>query len=358
MLKKLTFLISVLISILMVAPATYAQDADSTNRLRNINSFLATFIDPDNSANYLADSLQTNQCKKRDLFALHDQKDALGSLMLDEFRTLTNAELDEIKEQYALVDSELIFVRNADLEDEELLILVRNSAQSDYRSQVAEEFEFWLEKYADQLGPQGEYNTCRSSWYVVVEKWRSLSENIQDIRNEWTALRDQFNQTASEMLNTPGNLYNNTRDTIREGIDSSIQETRDNFNQAVDDIRDGLAQDSLDEEGAYLRAVDEDLSSLGDPENLATVLETEDNLTEIPSLLRQLDVEQEQNKAIAIESAVIEVNTGFTDAVSVVLWDEVLKMNETLQASNKLLETEQSGAVDLAKSIADLQCGL
>ena len=91
---------------------------------------------------------------------------------------------------------------------------------------------------------------------------------------------------------------------------------------------------------------------------MANILETEDSLTEIPGILRQLDVEADIRQIEAMDDTVIELTTGFTDDLTVVLWDEVLKLNETITDTNTLMSEEQTGVTDIARLVASKQCRL
>lgn len=355
--------------LVMTTPVALAQrNPEANNRLRNVSSFLATFIDPDNSTSYLDDVITLPQCKRRDLFLLHDLKDSIGDQMLDNFRTITNAELEELKTQYALLDSELTFVRNMTSMDTDMLYqVVINKAKRNYLIPVRNEFDVWVERYESRLGEDGEYENCYNSWQSVKEKWIGLSEDIESIKTEWKSLKDTFkreegtsffrglgNSLRDGVVNSASNSYR----TVRDGAIDSYLETRDNFRAEVAELRDDLAAIRLSKEDDYQRAVEFEQSLQGDRESLANILEEEDSLTAIPGILREIDTNAEIQQVEAMDNLVIELTTGFTDNLTVVLWDEVLKLNETITDTNTLLSEEGTGLRDIAKQVADNQCRL
>jgi hypothetical protein len=342
----------------MTAPAAYAQrNPEANNRLRNVGSFIATFVDPDNSTNYLNDVITFNQCKKRDLFLLHDLKDATADQMLDNYRTITNSELEDLKTEYALLHSELTYVRNmTDLQGDQLHTVVLNKSNRNYTARVREQLEFWDARYESRLGDEGEYNNCNNSWQSVKEKWIGLSDSIEQIKGEWGGFKEVFKR--DEDRERTGNIFTNSFNTIREGAVDSYEQTRDNFRAEVAELRDDLAAISISKEEDYQRAVEFHMSLQGDRDSLANVLEEEDNLTQIPGILRQLDIEADVRQIEAMDDTVIELTAGFTDDLTVVLWDEVLKLNETIQDTNTLMSQEQSGVTAVARSIAARQCRL
>lgn len=353
---KNTLLIALIL--MMMTSVVYAQrDTEANNRLRNVSSFLATFVDPDNSTNYLADVVTTNQCKKRDLFLLHDLKDTTADRMLDNYKTITNAELEDLKVEYALIDAELIYVRNMlDLDTDQLRSLVLNRANRNYTSLVRQEFDVWLQRYQSRLGEDGEYENCANSWQPVKEKWIGLSDSIEQIKTEWGDLKGTFKR--DEDREPTGNIFENSFNTIRDGAVDSYTQTRDNFRNKVAEVRDDLAAISLSKEDDYQRAVEFELSLQGNRQSLASILEEEDNLTEIPGILRQLDVEADIRQIEAMDDTVIELTAGFTDNLTVVLWDEVLKLNETIADTNTLMSRDQSGVTAIAELVASKQCRL
>lgn len=349
--------IIIVLTLLIAIPVATAAEPEANNRLRNVSSFLATFVDPDNTYLYLDDVVTFNQCKKRDLFLLHDLKDGIGDQMLDNYRTITNAELEDLKAEYALIHSELAFVRNmTSMDTDQLQSLVLNKANRNYVPLVRQEFSIWVERYSSRLGEDGEYENCYNSWQSVKEKWISLSDSIESIKTEWGSFKEVFKR--DEDRERVGNIFQNSFNTIRDGAVDSYTQTRDNFRSEVSELRDNLSAISLSKADDYEQAVEFHLSLEGNRQSLANILETEDSLTEIPGILRQLDVEADIRQIEAMDDTVIELTTGFTDDLTVVLWDEVLKLNETITDTNTLMSEEQTGVTDIARLVASKQCRL
>jgi len=342
---------------LMSIPLAHAQEnVNFQERLRNIGAFLATFVDLDNSTNYLADSIIQNNCKKRDLFALHDQKDTIGNAMLDNYRTLTETQLEDLKQRYALTDSELTFIRNIELDDKDLSVTVIQRANRDYVDDIRDELDNWLERYADRRGLKGEYANCPKAWDSVVQKWQSLSETLNEISTNWQLLKTQFSQTSQELLNTPGGFVTNTARTIEEGAVSSYKQTRQNIEREANELLRRNARDNLDEEEAYEKTVKETLGKVTSRQPLSRILDEETNLVEVVRILREQEQVASSQEAQAIDSAAAITTHSFTDNATFVLWNNLLELNETLDETNTTMGADEVGLDSVAREIRGRQC--
>jgi gas vesicle protein len=351
-------LLTTLIISLTLSTTTYAQNS-AGEKIRSIGNFFTAFFDLDNTTNYLRDTFVQNQCRKRDLFALYAQKDALADTLVDEYKNLTNDQIDDIKTQYAVLTGELRYVRNiGDKTEEELEQAVLSGIRpriSNYTQDIREQIPLWHAKYSDRFE---EYIECRSSWQVVKDQVDSIKENAKQIGTDWGNFKDQFNQTGEALLDTPGGLYRNTRDAVVDGAKDSFNQTIDNIDSEAERFIADFSRDEVDPESAYDEIITEELDSIQAQQNLAQILESERSLTAIPTILRQQQERFEIDQDAALEYAQTRIEQSHSDSAAYVLWNDILQLNYNLQRGNQLMSNDQDGIIILAETTGDRQCSL
>ncbi len=346
--------IGVLIVLLMAGTVAAQDDGISAGqKIDNIGDFLATFFDIDNSLAYMADTFIQNQCKKRDVFTLHDQKDSIGDYMLANFRTLSQPDIELQKRQYTLYTAELIFVRNLmNLDNEELSAKVLSSDRiGGYENDVRGELEGWFEKYKRE-----DYMTCDNSWSIVVQKVENIKETAGEIKTNAEALKEQFLRTGQEMLDTPGNFAENASENIIGGLEDSFNETWGNLQDEANRLSQELAGEDIDRRHGYEIAAESQLANVRNRQSLAQVLESERSLREIPQILREQEDSYQIDRQQAIQDTVIQAQVTFTDDATFILWNDVLQLNARIERANQIAGNDNDGVAVTAGKIEDNQC--
>lgn len=361
MLSTLKKIIASLIISQILAISLYAQSLDGS-KLESFGQFLSTFFDADHSLLYLADSFEPNQCRRRDLFAIHNAKDAISDTFLDNLRTLETNEIEQLKAEYVLLTAELVYIRNIDRHDtqaeldnavlRESIIRIR---LSNYVDQVRAALPTFQTKYEDRVE---EYAHCPGSWGEVADNARNLIETANQLGQSAEALGRQFLATSEELINTPEGFLRNTSETLANGISNSFTQTAENFDEVATAFANRLSQIELEAEEDYLADAEAELSSARRDRSLAEILEEEDNLTRIPEILREQEAQYELDRESALRSAQSEITYTFTDDATFILWNDVLQLNTNLTNANNIIGNDSTGLTRFAEIVADRQCRL
>jgi len=380
--KLQKILISVLIISCLGTTAALAEGIGYRQKLKNITSFLNSFIDLDSSFNYLADSLNGNPCIQRDSMVLHAQKDELSNRMLSEYRALSQEELDSLKRQYSILNSELTFVRAGKKTRTKRRNKVLDKAKEDVLESIRSTYlAEWEEKYAEQLDREpgddippaepsseegtaenldeveeedlrGEYSTCPNAWTEVAETAKGLQEKLDKIGEERRALSSQLNSTVNAAIATPGNLYAAGREAFNNSVDSVWGSIQESYSNAVETLaRNNINQDD------YLEDVEAEYRARDNRSELATVLENTSSLSEIPSILSQSDAENQERQRAAVEDISLPYIARYHDSLVLSLYYTNQEINTSLEETNSLFTPEDTGLTDILKEIASRQCG-
>jgi len=349
--KYKKIIITVLI-LIVAMPVTKAVDQRASQQLKNVSVFLKSFVDLDSSLNYWSDSLKKNDCIKRDVMSIHAQKSLLSDQMIDNYRTMTDVELVALKYDYALLDSELTFVRLGLKDEAERNRKVAIRANKLVVGAIGANIEDWTtNKYADKLGIEGEYQNCPKAWDEVVMNWRSLKDNLETIQVENAAFKKQLKDTANEGLSTAQNTYGSVSRIYREtrdGLEDSITESVANASQT-------LSRSSINQSD-YLDKLEEEYNALNSRQEVASVLEIENSLTEIPAILSQSDHEVAQNLELLVSDNSLDYVTRYQDSVALVFLSTNQEINDTLRVTNNSISNDGIGLIDLLKEISSRQC--
>lgn len=351
-------LVTTLLISMLIGTTAYAQNSPA-EKIRSVGNFFTAFFDLDNSTNYLRDTFVQNQCRKRDLFALHAQKDALADTLIDDFADLNSDQIDNIKEQYAILTGELTYVRNiGEKDEEELRTLVISKIRpriSNYREEIISKVSTWHEKYDERAK---EYIECRNSWQEVKDQVKSIKQNTKEIGGSWQEFKKQFNKTGEELLRTPSATYENTRDAIVDGAIESFEETVGNFDREAGELIDLVSRDEVDIAATYQEVVYEELSKIEQQQSLAEILEKERQLTVIPEILRKQQDQFEVSQEAALDYAEARIEQSHSDNAAYILWNDILQLNYNIQTGNELMSNDQDGIIELAEGVGNRQCSL
>jgi hypothetical protein len=352
-----SIIVTVIIFQLIFGQLTYAQTSPS-EKIRGVGNFFTSFFDLDNSVNYLRDTFVQNQCRKRDLFAIHAQKDAIADAMLDNYKTLSDSNIDDLKKEYSVLTGELTYVRNiGQKSQQELLAIVISKIRpriSNYKKDITAAIPEWNEKYDSRAK---EYLECRNSWQEVKDQVENIKANSREIGENWSSFKEQFNKTGQELLDTPGNTYENVSGAV-ESIPDSFNQTIENFRDEKNRIIDDLSREEIDPTAAFKNVVNEELSRIDRQQNLAEILEREQSLTVIPGILRQQQEQFNLDQEAALDYAETRLEQSYSDGAAYVLWNDILQLNYNIKQSNELMSNEQDGLINSIQAFGSRQCSL
>lgn len=362
MIKKLFTLIA-LTFLLASGPTLHAQSSESSELqvrpFRNIGVFFRTFVDTDSNIRYLTDDLLlSNQCKKRDIFAIHATKDEISERIIKDYTTLDGDTLAQLKKRYALLTSELKYVRNLDLLSEEqgqdkLDRKVLEHANKDYLADITAELETWHIKYTDSLD---RYADCPNSWTQVKDKVETVKTRATEISTAYTKLKKTLRELKDTVADTPAAFYNNTTDTIGDGLKSSWKKTLSNTQEFGRGIRTELERSKLSPDRETFNAIRTAGEQNASAQSLDNLISRESNLIEITNTLRSQQSTADFEQELELLRAGFTVSNNYNDQANTSLFITMYNANAVLTETNTTFAAESQGIVDLAKSIHQKQC--
>jgi len=358
--KKL--LITLIVFSIFMPSQAFAEEPSNYQKIKNLGQFFRTFIDLDNSLNsWIDEAMRTNTCKKRDITSLQSQKDTISDLMLEQYKTLSEEDMRRYKFDYALLDSEITFLRSSNKDRSQLIDKVQKKASKLVKGRILEEIDAWYEKYSEQLMIGGEYDTCPTPWKEVSENWKSLSENLNTIIVEAQAFKNQAKSTWKGFKSIPKGAYNSIRSGVEDSIANSISATQENIQEnLIDVVNTAVYQASRQAVSTnnYMDALVSEYEAANTRQDVATAIETETNLAALTAILSQSDFQVEQNQERVIQDNSIEYLTRYQDSINLALWGKNLEINTALRTTNTLLNNEPDGLVELFGNVASKQCRL
>jgi hypothetical protein len=347
------------------ARSTEDQPERNVRKLKNISVFFATMFDLDNSFMFLKDDMFSgNQCLRADLLGLHRAKDQVSDYILDNYRTLTEAELEVQKQLYAQLNGELIFLRNTnqllneekteyDLSEDSVNAfkrVVEKKIPDSFATSLPLYFNIWMQNYTESFT---RYLECPNSWQVVVDRVESIKTIADGVSNSGQAFSEAFTGLGETIADTPGAFWDNSIDTIGSSLLDSYNATRANFNTAIEDINqefDQLKNDRREFIESY-REINqlrfEDLSG-------GRVAGT--GLIDISQSTLDSINRANQNAVTASTSTQIMVESVFNDTSNILILDNLIDLNANLEAINQTFTADGTGLHTLTEEVSTLQC--
>ncbi len=348
-----------------VADNLEAQPENINRKLKNLGAFFVTMFDVDNSFNFLKDDMFAgNQCVRVELLALHRAKDEVSDYILDNFRTLTDEELDLQKQLYSEINAELIFVRNLKKllnEDKteydtspdsvaNLKKIVEKKVPKSFKPSIPLFFEVWLQNYQEKFPT---YLDCPNSWKVVVDRVDSIIATAEQVSQSASNFSAAFEGLGETIAATPGAFLNNSIDTIGSSFLESYNATRANFNSAIGKINTEFQRLETDRQ-EFIEAYQE--INQARFEDLNGVNGTSGGLINISqSTLNTINLAS-RNQVTSSSSTQTMLESVFNDSSNVLILDNLIDLNANLEAINQTFVVDGVGLHTLTEEVPKLQC--
>jgi hypothetical protein len=342
--------------------------AERVRIIRNLGQFFGTFFDLDNSFRFYADDIFIkNQCVRREVLALSTAKTEISDYLLDNYTTITAADLTIQKNLYKSITIEMIFLRNIDelrnkddkvfdLNDQRITTFRRvfsEKVPKDYQADADFIFESLLEKYTPKLE---EFSNCENSWTKVVRSAQNIRTQAQGLSETSQALKEAFTDFGEEVLATPGEFWQNSTENIANSVLSSLRETGANFNRAVDDFTEEFDVFTMNRGDLAEIRLSEQARLLGSGGSLGQSILSAQNLSSISGSVADSVSSRIDREAYVVEQARLEVVNYFSDTANILFMQKLVDANANLIELNVNLSAEDQGLNSLVEQVGNLQC--
>ncbi len=351
--KKL-FIFTVIVAIILPNLA-FAQEVRPSHTL---TTYFKTFIDVDSNIRYLTDDLLiTNQCKKRDIFAIHARNDQISKELIENYTTLDEDALNQLKLEYATLNLELKFLRkinqlteeDGEQQLEEYLI---DNAKRDYKQLAENQFPVFLAKYSESIN---EYQNCRGSWLALADKVKNIQNNAANIKNEWKNLKQTLKDLKNSVVDTPSGFYENTlSENLAGGIKNSATTSWNNLEREALEISSTLERLNLSPENATSQV----LRSLSGQRQLSVgeIIASETDLISIVETVRNQEATADLTNELQNLQAELSISNNYNDNANFALLSSLLIANNAIVETSNTFKAEDKGLNDQAREIYRMQC--